>query len=141
MKGIRIKENGMMNFKSPNLRRLAAIAGFWAITGSASADIASVPAVDSLDHLPVISWQGPCDDKRGELRIWLAGLTPEQRQQMRQQMRDHWRQTSSDDRREQRQRWQEDRRDPPRGQEGWYPNERGREGGREGRGSSRRDRD
>lgn len=94
-----------MSVRKSVIRILATgIAGF-ALAGFAHAgkEMSHPPMLESqalerslafhADDFPPESWQKP-----RAVRVQLAGLNPEQREQMRQQMRQHWQQTPPDPR-------------------------------------------
>lgn len=113
-----------MTIRTTIVRMLAVTASAWAIGGNAYAEIARFSAGEQRGwqgdgrNAQVaeqwVEWRAAPGRPRAEQER-LAGLSPEQRQQMRQQMREHWQQMPQDqrDRQGQQQRWQnppEDRR-------------------------------
>ncbi|MGE5386909.1 MAG: hypothetical protein ACM3SV_13590 [Betaproteobacteria bacterium] len=135
------QEENMMTVRTSIIRLLAVTASAWAIATPVEADMGR-RAVDRLDRgmvasqfLSRVDWRNlPPDqrvEKRREFSDGMAALTPEQRQQMRQQMREHWQQVPPEQRagerrqgqqgaderrqlREERQNQREERR-----QQGW----------------------
>lgn len=103
-----------MRIKRHVVQVLALTAGLWAVSGVARADIRQASRPHGWQQMAVEQAAGDEMGTRHEVYAVYAqwtGLPPEQRQQMRQQMRQHWQQMPPEQReirrQEYRDRWQQ----------------------------------